>query len=130
MILLRVLFLVFGVLSLFNGLWMLFAPLSWYNDLPAGVPDTGPYNGHFIRDLGLVFVLIAVGFLWSVHRVRQSRPILFVITVFFVGHAILHVVDLLTSRLPHSHWAMDTPAVFLPAILLILLNFVAYKSDK
>jgi hypothetical protein len=130
MIVLRLLFFIFGVLSLFNGVWMLFAPQSWYNDLPAGVPDTGPYNGHFIRDLGLVFVLIAGGFFWMVYRIHQSRPILLLITIFFVGHAILHVLDLLSSRLPHSHWTMDTPAVFLPAILLIFLNFVTYKSDK
>jgi len=109
---------------LINGIWLLTAPESWYKDLPAGVPDTGPYNGHLIRDLGLVFVLIAGGFVWCAARLPQSRPVLFVITAFFVGHAILHMLDLLGSRLPHSHWKMDTPAVFLPALLLIILVFV------
>ena len=122
--LLRLLFILFGVFSLINGLWMLIAPESWYRDLPAAVPDTGPYNGHFIRDLGLVFVLIAGGFIWCAQRPQKSRPVLFIITVFFVGHALLHVLDLLTTRLPHSHWKIDTPAVFLPAILMILLNFI------
>jgi hypothetical protein len=109
---------------------MLIAPESWYNDLPAGVPDTGPYNGHFIRDLGLVFVLIGAGFFWAVRRLHQSRPIILVITVFFAGHAILHVLDLVIGRLPHSHWQMDTPAVFLPAILLILLNCIPRRFLK
>ncbi len=130
--LLRVIFFLFGVCSLINGLWMLIAPESWYNDLPAAVPDTGPYNGHFIRDLGLVFVLIAGGFFWSAYRLYQSRLVLLLITAFFTGHAILHVLDLLTSRLPHSHWKIDTPAVFLPAILLIFLSFVAsrYRGES
>jgi hypothetical protein len=121
---LRILYFLFGLLSAINGLWMLTAPESWYTDLPAGVPDTGPYNGHFIRDLGLVFVLIGVGFFWAAMKLHQSRPILFVITLFFVGHALLHLLDLLSARLPHTHWKMDTPAVFLPAVLLIFLNFV------
>jgi cytochrome c biogenesis protein CcdA len=109
---------------------MLLAPQSWYNDLPAGVPDTGPYNGHFIRDLGLVFVLIGASFIWAASRLHQSRPIILVITAFFTGHALLHVWDLTSSRLPHSHWKMDAPAVFLPAILLILLNFIPQRYLK
>jgi hypothetical protein len=118
----RLVFLILGLLSFFNGSWMLVSPESWYTDLPAGVPDTGPYNGHFIRDLGLVFVMIAFGFFWCTHRPSRSWPVLFVITIFFSGHAVLHLLDLFTSRLPHSHWTMDTPAVFLPAALLIALT--------
>ena len=41
--------------SLANGLWMLFAPAHWYQNLPAGVPDTGPLNVHFVRDIGAAF---------------------------------------------------------------------------
>ena len=84
--LLRILFILFGVFSLINGLWMLLAPESWYNDLPAGVPDTGPYNGHFIRDLGLVFVLIAAGFFWSAARLINPNLILLGLHI-FCGHA-------------------------------------------
>ncbi len=125
---LRVLYAIFAILTLIDGIWMLTAPESWYRDLPAGVPDTGPYNGHFIRDLGLVFALIAAGFFWCAVRLHQSKPVLLVITIFFVGHAFLHVTDLLQSRLPHSHWKVDTPAVFLPAILLIILMFVPIRN--
>ena len=121
---LRVLYSIFAILTLINGIWMLAAPESWYKDLPAAVPDTGPYNGHFIRDLGVVFVLIGAGFFWCAARLHQSKPVLLVITLFFVGHAILHVLDLLESRLPHSHWRIDAPAVFLPALTLIILMFV------
>lgn len=109
---------------------MLIAPQSWYTDLPAGVPDTGPYNGHFIRDLGIVFVLISGGFLWCAIYPDRCRPVLMVLSVFFTGHALVHILDLLTHRLPHSHWSTDIPAVFLPALLLILLTTTQSLKPK
>ena len=35
-----------------NGLFMLIAPLVWYDFVP-GVTDTGFFNQHFIRDIGI-----------------------------------------------------------------------------
>jgi hypothetical protein len=124
----KFLYIVFALVSFVNGAWMLLSSESWYTDLPAGVPDTGPYNGHFIRDLGIVFVLISAGFIWCTIHPNRCKPVLIVITIFFTGHAILHILDLLTNRLPHSHWRIDIPAVFLPALLLIL--FTATRSKK
>jgi hypothetical protein len=49
---LKLIYLIFGLLSFFNGAWMLLFPLSWYTDLPAAVPQTGPFNPHFVRVLG------------------------------------------------------------------------------
>ena len=42
-------FLLIGVGSVLNALWMLIAPEGWYQDLPADVPDFGPFNVHFVR---------------------------------------------------------------------------------
>ncbi len=36
-----------------NGLFMLVAPSAWYQFVP-GVTHTGPFNQHFIRDIGLI----------------------------------------------------------------------------
>lgn len=33
-----------------NGLWMLLGLESWYHNLPAVVPDTGPFNHYFVRE--------------------------------------------------------------------------------
>lgn len=125
---LKILYIVFALLSFVNGVWMLISPQSWYTDLPAGVSDTGPYNGHLIRDLGIVFVLISAGFIWSAVYPQRSKGVLVVITVFFTGHAILHILDLFTQRLPHSHWRTDIPGVFLPAVLMILLTLTQFKK--
>ena len=43
-----------GVAAGFNGLLMLELPAHWYLWVP-GVTTTGPYNQHFIRDIGLIF---------------------------------------------------------------------------
>ena len=52
---------VFAFSNLANGVWMLVDPVHWYENLPAAVPDFGPLNEHFIRDIGCIFTLIGVG---------------------------------------------------------------------
>ena len=37
-----------------NGLTMLAAPVNWYAMVP-GVVDTGPFNPHFVRDIGVAY---------------------------------------------------------------------------
>ena len=44
--------LLLATLTAANAVWMLADPQHWYHDLPAAVPDTGPYNEHFVRDVG------------------------------------------------------------------------------
>ncbi len=43
-----------GLAAAANGLLMLESPAQWYLWVP-GVTTTGPYNQHFIRDIGLIF---------------------------------------------------------------------------
>jgi hypothetical protein len=120
----RILKLFYGIasiISLVNGAWMLFFPFSWYTDFPAAIPHTGPFNAHFIRDLGVVFILAGLGFGWCALHPHRSRLTHIVLTIFFVGHALIHVADLLTGRVPPTHWLVDAPTVFVPAILLTIL---------
>ena len=49
---------VLAVLTVLNGLTMLLAGAAWYESVP-GVSETGPYNPHFIEDIGAAF-LVAV----------------------------------------------------------------------
>lgn len=43
----------FGVALAANGIFMLVAPENWYFAVP-GVTSTGPFNQHFLRDIGLI----------------------------------------------------------------------------
>jgi hypothetical protein len=116
-----ILFAILGLLNLAHGLWMLVAPESWYHGLPAGVPDTGPLNLHFVRDIGATFSTIGVAFLVGAVRPTARRGVLLGVTLFFVLHALVHVADLLAGRLHADHWLIDLPGVFLPAAVLAVL---------
>lgn len=117
----QALFWVLGLSNLANGLWMLLAPASWYHGLPAGVPDTGPLNVHFVRDIGAAFVTIGIGFCVAAARPVYRRGVLLGATLFYALHAGVHVADLLSGRLHADHWLVDLPGVFLPAIVLGVL---------
>lgn len=43
-----------GLLLAANGLFMLADPVQWYAMVP-GVPETGPFNPHFVRDIGAIY---------------------------------------------------------------------------
>jgi len=118
---LGIVFIVFGILGLGNGFWMLFSPENWFNNLPAAVPDTGDFNGHFVRDIGLIYALSGAGFIWSAFHLDRCFPIHVAQTGFFGGHALLHVADILMARLPASHWLEDALGVFMPGIALGVL---------
>ena len=110
------------VVSVINGIWMLFFPMSWYSYFPAAIPHTGPFNSHFVRDLGVTYLVVALGFGWCAANLERSRPVHLGLTIFFAGHALIHLVELLTGHLPPSHWLIDTPVVFVPALILIALS--------
>ena len=110
----RLTFRILGLLNLANGLWMLLAPAGWYLNLPAAVPDTGPFNPHFVRDIGAAFTTIGVVLLLA----APSRGVLLAVTLFYVLHAVVHVADLTAGRLGPSHWLIDLPGVFVPALVL------------
>ena len=117
----RTIFWVLGILNLANGVWMLLAPANWYANLPAAVPDTGPLNVHFVRDIGAAFSTVGILFCVAAQHPPLRRGVLWGATLFFVLHALIHVADLATGRLHHGHWLIDLPGVFLPAIVLAVL---------
>lgn len=109
-----------ALVSAGNALWMLGHAWSWFRVIP-GVTDTGEPNAHFIHDVGIVYLLCAGGFVWCMRNVARAYPLFVGITLFFSGHALGHVVEILVSQLPHSHWLIDLPLVFAPALSLCVL---------
>ena len=112
------LLLILAVTSGANALWMLGNPASWYHDLPAAVPDTGPFNAHFVRDIGIAFVTVTLAFAWAAFEPRWRTPLVGMATVLLIGHALLHLVDTLRGELDGDHWLLDLPGVYLPALVL------------
>jgi hypothetical protein len=113
-------FWIIGIFNLANGLWMLFAPEGWYLHLPAGVPDTGAFNAHFVRDIGAAFTTIGMGFCVAASLPAYRRAIVVGAACFYGLHAAVHVTDMLGGRLHEDHWLIDLPGVLLPAAVLLI----------
>jgi hypothetical protein len=118
-----VLFWILGIFNVANGVWMLASPETWYLYLPAAVPDTGPLNVHFVRDIGAAFTTFGIGLCAGAVSFSIRRVTLAGATLFFGLHALIHVVDILSGRLHAGHWLIDLPGVLLPAALLVVLCF-------
>jgi hypothetical protein len=111
-----------AVMNLGNGAWMLADPAGWYHNLPAAVPHTGPLNEHFVRDIGSVFVMMGVALAWAALSPPARLPLVAMVALFDVLHALVHVADTVRGRLPAAHWAIDFPGVYLPALFAVGLT--------
>lgn len=108
---------ILGWVSLANGLWMMLHAWSWFEWIP-GVSDTGEANAHFIHDVGIAYAVCGLGLIWCARNLSEARPVFIGITLFNVGHALGHVIEISIGQLPPSHWLIDLPLVFLPSALL------------
>jgi hypothetical protein len=88
----RVLLAIIGIYQAANGLVMLAVPDIWYSAVP-GVPETGPANIHFIRDIGLAFLAAGAALLMASRRPDDGRLVA-AATIFLGGHAIYHLLDM------------------------------------
>ncbi len=118
---LGIVFIVLGAFSVINGAWMLVAAPAWYELLPGRVPDFGPYNGHFIRDIGLAYLISGAGFVWSALNLKRCRPVMIAQALWAGGHALLHVADMIVGRVGAIHWILDAPGVLFPGVVLGVL---------
>jgi len=107
-----------GLGNLANGLWMLAAPVSWYYQLPAGVPDFGPLNEHFIRDIGCIFSLLGGALLGAAVWPSWRIPATVGAAGFALLHAAVHVLDTVRGLVGPEHWWIDVPGVYAPVFLL------------
>ena len=111
-------FAISGALCAANALWMLAGPMHWYHELPAAVPDTGPFNPHFVRDIGCAFLATGTALVWAAFTPHWRPALVPIAALFLGGHALVHVYDTLSGALGHTHWWLDTPGVYLPALLI------------
>ena len=103
---------------------MLLDPSGWYVGIPAAVPDFGPLNEHFVRDVGAAYVTVGAVLAWAAFA-PAARALAVGVTILFYGlHALGHVYDTATGRVGPEHWWIDFPAIYLPLILLVPLWIV------
>lgn len=118
-----------GVAAIVNGVFMLISPDGWYWAVP-GVTTTGPFNQHFIRDIGLIFLLLGGALLVGAVDAKL-RSVLWVGTAIWLsGHALFHFWEVAVGICSTSAIWRDFPAVTLPAILTWLLALWAVVSRR
>lgn len=118
-----------GVGAVGNGIFMLYDPASWYFAVP-GVTTTGPFNQHFLRDIGLIFLFVGSAFL-----IGAAKPVLRIVlwgapTLWLSGHALFHFWEVAVGICGPSALARDFPAVTLPAALGLLITLWAISDNR
>src|SRR6266508_948359 len=127
-----VVFIMVALNSLFlfgNGLFMLDAPSSWYHFVP-GVTHTGPFNQHFIRDIGLIQMFLGTAF--GVGMIQPaSRVVLWAAaTSWLIAHTILHLWEVAVGMHSPSVIGRDFPAVTLPALIGVVVTAWAWGKAQ
>lgn len=120
---------VLGLGMLANGCFMLVAPADWYFAVP-GVTTTGPFNQHFLRDIGLIFVLLGAAYLAGAARPEWRVLLWGAASLWLGGHALFHVWEVTAGICGASALVRDFPAVTAPALVGGLLTWWAARSGR
>lgn len=108
-----------------TGLYISVFPLLFYETGP-GVSDTGPYNMHFLRDVGFAFTISALGIAYGLRR--KLKPLLVFGTAWLAMHGLFHLI--LWFMHPSFEGAVnDLILVVLPAAVATYLG-LTYKDSE
>ena len=111
----RILLTALGFGAIGNGLFMLLDAERWYGLVAAG---TGPFNVHFVRDIGAAYLTAGVALVWAARRPALRGPLAATAALFLGLHALTHVFEVATGVTSPGHLLEDLPGVHLPALLI------------
>lgn len=94
-----------------NGVFMLAAPTLWYDSVP-GLAHAGPFNAHFVADIGVAYLASSLGLIARAWRPRYW-PAAVAGAAFMIGHAVIHVLDIAFARAGNP--SVDALLVIAPA---------------
>jgi hypothetical protein len=118
-----------GIFLSANGLFMLAAPLVWYDFVP-GVADTGFFNQHFIRDIGIIQLFLGIAFIVGLLRPERRIGLWGAATLWLSVHALFHLWEVAVGICAPSVIPRDFPAVTLPALIGIALTLWAIRRSR
>jgi hypothetical protein len=95
----RTLLVLLGIFHIVNGLFMLIAPAAWYASVP-GVTATGPFNPHFILDIGMAFVASGAGLILGARRNANAAIFACAGATWPTLHALIHIDGWLMHGFP------------------------------
>ena len=120
----------FALFNVVNGLAMLIAPEVWY-ELTPGASDTGPFNVHFVRDIGIAYLAVGIG-LWlgvTNHRLQALSGAL-VAMVFVGGHAVFHFIEMFAHHVDSTSAVRDLILIVLPTAIAAVWMVAAIRRIR
>jgi hypothetical protein len=111
----RILAALLGAGGAINGAFMLVDGARWYDSVP-GLAHTGPYNPHFVADIGAAYLVASLALIARAWRPRYW-PAAIAGAGFMAAHALIHVADLSLQRSGDPR--VDVGLVIVPAALAL-----------
>ena len=112
----------FGLATIFaigNGGFMLIEPFEWY-DFVGTVKATGPANGHFIRDIGIAYVVSGLALAYAAAKPATRTAIAAIGGSWLLFHGILHIYEVVTGICSPDIFWQDAPGVLGPPLLVLI----------
>jgi hypothetical protein len=85
---------------------------------------------HFLRDIGLIFLLLGGAFLVGAAQPHLRVALWAAASIWLTGHALFHFWEVAVGICSPSVLPRDFPAVTLPAIIGIALTFWAIHQSR
>ena len=120
---------ILGIGAVANGCVMLASPLGWYFAVP-GVTNTGPFNQHFIRDIGIIYLFLGMAFLVGAARAEFRIVLWAAASLWLCCHALFHFWEVAVGICGSSALVRDFPAVTLPALIGVALTLWAIRDRR
>ncbi|QRM45796.1 hypothetical protein [Rhizobium sp. BG4] len=117
------------ILATWLSIYMLYDPEGWYYFVP-GVTDTGFFNQHFIRDIGIIQGFIALAFAIGTFKRERRVELWAAATLWLIAHAFFHLWEVAVGICSASVLVRDFPAVSLPALFGIAGTVWACTQSK
>lgn len=104
---------------LLTGLYIAILPHDFYVNAP-GVQATGPYNMHFIRDVGFAFLASSVAIGYGIYA--SVKPVMMFGALWLLIHGIFHLTLWMVHGMHLDSAAMiDLALVSIPAVAIFAL---------
>lgn len=120
--------LLLGLAVMSNGVFMIITPEPWYWAIP-GVPDRGPFNQHFIRDIGFIYLLMGAAFIYGAIYKHYQLPLWLLSTAWLICHAVFHIWEVIVGICGPESLIEDFSGVTLPGLLGAMLVCNAYRCQ-
>jgi hypothetical protein len=106
-----------AILAFANGAFMLVDPLGWYSAAP-NVNLTGPANQHFIRDIGVAYLVSCVLLGYAAFNLSGRWQSAFAGSLWLIGHALVHIGEVAVGNHHLGRFWQDSLVVlWLPLLI-------------